>query len=83
LEQLGLLGMLSAFVAQGEGVTSQGTAYLPGDTVIDVVAHGEAARPMEECLELAEEVRPTLPAPEGLAEGTEALALDMACTLLP
>jgi hypothetical protein len=83
LEQLGLLGMLSAFVAQGEGVTSQGTPYLPGDTVINEVAHGEAAMPMEERLDLAEEVRPTLRAPGGLAEGTEALALDMACTLLP
>jgi hypothetical protein len=39
--------------------------------------------PMEECLELAGEVRPTLPAPEGLTEGTEVLALDVACVVLP
>jgi hypothetical protein len=53
LEQLGLLGMLTAFVAQGEGVAWHGTACLPGDTVIDVVAHGEAAMPKEERPELA------------------------------
>jgi hypothetical protein len=83
MEQLAVLVLLTAFVAQGEGVTSQGTSYLPGDTVIDVVAHGEAAMPMEECLELAETVRPTLPAPEGLAAETEVLALDVACVVLP
>ena len=83
MEQLALLVMLSRFVAKSEGVTSQGTPYLPGDTVIDVVAHGEAAMPMAECLELAETVRPNLPAPEGLAEGTEVLALDVACVVLP
>ena len=38
MEQLAPLVMLSTFVAVGEGVPSQGTAYLPGDTVIDVVA---------------------------------------------
>lgn len=83
MEQPALLVMLTTFVAEAEGVTSQGTAYLPGDIVIDVVAHGEAAMPIEECLELAEVVRPTLPAPEGLAEGTEVLALDVACVVLP
>jgi hypothetical protein len=83
MEQLGLLVMLTAFVAQNEGATSQGTLYLPGDTIIDLVAHGEAAMPMEECLELAEEVRPTLPAPEGLTEGPEVLALDVGCVVLP
>lgn len=83
MEQLALLVMISTFVAVGEGVTSQGTPYLPGDRVIDVVAHGEAAMPLDECLELAETVRPTLPAPEGLAEGTEVLALDVACVVLP
>ena len=83
MEQLALLVMLSTFVAEAKGVTSQGTPYLPGDTVIDVVAHGEAAMPIDECLDLAETVRPTLPAPEGLAEGTEVLALDVACVRLP
>jgi hypothetical protein len=83
MEQLALLVMLSTFVAESEGVTSQGTPYLPGDTVIDVVAHGEAVMPMDQCLELAETVRPNLPAPEGLAEGTEVLALDVACVVLP
>lgn len=48
MERLGSPEMLTAFVARGEGVTSQGTACLPGDTVIDVVAHGEAAMPMGE-----------------------------------
>ena len=38
---------------------------------------------LDACLELAETVRPTLPAPEGLAEGTEILALDVACVVLP
>ena len=83
MEQLAVLVMLSTFVAEAEGVTSQGTLYMPGDTVIDVVAHGEAAMPINQCLELAETVRPTLPAPEGLAEGTEVLALDVACVALP
>jgi hypothetical protein len=83
MEQLALLVMLSTFVAESKGVTSQGTPYLPGDTVIDVLAHGEAAMPMDQCLELAEQVRPTLPEPEGLAEGTEVLALDVACVVLP
>jgi hypothetical protein len=83
MEQLALLVMLTTFVAASEGMTSQGTPYLPGDTVIDVVTHGEAAMPMENCLEHAGAVRPTLPAPEGLAEGTEVLALDVACVLLP
>jgi hypothetical protein len=83
MEQLALLVMLTTFVAQAEGMTSQGTNYLPGDIVIDVIAHGEAAMPMEACLELAETVRPTLPAPEGLADETEVLALDVACVALP
>ena len=83
MEQMALLVMLYTFVAESEGVSSQGTAYLPGDTVIDVAAHGEATMPLEECLELAETVRPTLPAPEGLAAETEVLALDVACVLLP
>ena len=83
MEHLGLLVMLTAFVAESEGVTSQGTPYLPGDTVIDVVAHGEAAMPMEQCLNLAESIRPTLPQPEGIAEGTKVLALDVACVHLP
>jgi hypothetical protein len=83
MEQMALLVMLTTFVAEAEGITSQGTMYLPGDTVIDVVAHGEAAMPIEECLELAEQVRPTLPAPEGLAAETEVLALDVACVQLP
>ncbi len=39
--------------------------------------------PLEQCLELAETVRPTLPAPEGLAAETEVLALDVACVVLP
>lgn len=83
MEQLALLVMLTSFVAASEGVTSQGTHYLPGETVIDVVAHGEAAMPLEECLELAEMVRPTLPAPEGMAPETEVLALDVVCVVLP
>lgn len=83
MEELALLVMLTAFIAEGEGVTSQGTPYQPGQTVMDVIAQGEAAMPIGQCLELAEEVRPTLPAPEGLAEGTEILALDVACVTLP
>ncbi len=83
MEPLALLVMITTFVAAGEGTTSQGTPYLPGDTVIDVVAHGEAALALDACLELAETVRPTLPAPEGLTEGTEILALDVACVVLP
>lgn len=83
MEQLALLVMLTTFAAEAEGVTSQGTPYLPGDTVIDVIAHGEAAMPMDQCLELAEKVRLTLPTPEGLAEGTAILALDVACVRLP
>jgi hypothetical protein len=83
MEQFALLVMITSFVAAGEGVTSQGTPYLPGDTVIDVVAHGEAAMALEACLDLAETVRPTLPAPAGLAEGTEVLAVDVACVALP
>ena len=83
MEQLALLVMISTFLAAGEGVTSQGKPYLPGDTVVDVVAHGEAAMPMDQCLDLAEKVRPTLPAPEGLAAETEVLALDVACVVLP
>ncbi len=39
--------------------------------------------PMDQCLELAETVRPNLPAPEGLTEGTKVLALDVACVVLP
>ena len=53
MERLGLLGMLTAFVARIEGATSHRTACLPGDTVLDVVAHGEAAMPREERPELA------------------------------
>ena len=51
--------------------------------MIDIAAHGEAAMPLEHCLDLAQTVRPTLPAPYGLAVGTEVLALDVACVVLP
>jgi hypothetical protein len=53
LERLGTLEMLTPFFPQIEGATLHGTACLPGDTVIDVVAHGEAAMPKEERPELA------------------------------
>ncbi len=83
MEQLALLVMIWTFVAEAEGVTSQGAPYQRGETVIDIAAHGEAAMPLEQGLDLAETVRPTLPAPEGLAAGTEVLALDVACVVLP
>ena len=83
MEQVALLVMITSFVAASDGVSSQGRPYLAGDTVIDVVAHGEAAMPLEACLALTETVRPTLPAPEGFADDTEVLALDVACVLLP